>query len=77
MLSVRATKRIDLCPVGLSDLLDTKYFNDVNPELESLMDGNASPVSLSDAQTDSRSINFTSINVLGPRNTEQRLHDVL
>ena len=39
--------------IGLSESLDTKYVNDVSPEIDSSMDGDASPIPLSHAYSDS------------------------
>ena len=57
-------------------ITDTKHVHDVGTKLDSSMDGDASPIPLSDARGDSRPLNDASMNNPGPIHFEQILCDV-
>lgn len=64
----------------MSEILDTKYVNVVNPDLDSSTDGDASAMSLLDAHGDSDSRNAAMLIRIGPRyyaSSSQYLRDVV
>ena len=62
--------------IGLSEVLSTKYVNGASPDLDSWMDSDASPITLSDAHSDYISLNLRSSNGLEPRHLVSSSHDV-